>query len=142
MTALLHADLLVRDLERSLAFYVDLLGCSVVDDTALDGPVPAFYSAGAARRMRLVMLRASAGPWGAMLELMQLDPPSVPPGRAAHVSFLVQDLDAACAHLADAGVPLAGPVATVELPRLGASRIAFVLDPDDHLVELVASSSV
>ncbi len=142
VTALLHADLLVRDLERSLDFYVRVLGCTIVDRADLEGPVPAFYSGGAARRMRLVMLRASSGPWGAMLELMQLDPPGAPAAGGAHVSFLVADLDAACARLTDAGVPLAAAAATVALPRLGSSRIAFVRDPDGHVVELVESAPI
>lgn len=142
MSALLHADLMVRDLERSLAFYVGLLACTVVDEAELEGAVPVLYSAGAARRMRLVMLRASSGPWGAMLELMQLDPPCAPAAGGAHVSFLVDDLEASCARLVAAGVPLACPVVTVDLSRLGTSRIAFVRDPDGHLVELVGPVSI
>jgi catechol 2,3-dioxygenase-like lactoylglutathione lyase family enzyme len=139
VTALLHADLLVRDLERSLQFYVGLLGCTVVDQAELEGAVPAFYSHGAARRMRLVMLQVSSGPWGAMLELMQLESPGAPAAGGAHVTFLVADLDAACVRLAEGGVLLAGPVERVDLPRLGSSRIAFVHDPDGHVVELIES---
>lgn len=138
VTALLHADLLVRDLERALAFYVRLLDCAVVDVTTLEGAVPAFYSAGASSRMHLAILRVAPGPWGAMLELMELEPPiAIPPG-GCHVSFLVEDLDAACARLAAGGVALEGAVMQVDLPRLGSSRIAFVRDPDGHIVELVA----
>ena len=142
MKALLHADLFVQDLERSLAFYVGLLSCAVVDDAQLEGAVPLLYSGGAARRMRLVMLRTSPGPWGAMLELMELDPPCAPVTGGAHVSFLVEDLEDSCARLVAAGVPLACPVTEVELPRLGSSRVAFLRDPDGHLVELVGSDPI
>lgn len=150
VTALLHADLIVHDLERALGFYVGQLGCAVADDVVLEGAVPAFYSGGQSGRMRLVMLQVAQGPWGAMLELMAFDPPrrsatappcapELPAAGRAHVSLLVEDLEDTCARLGAAGVAAVSEIMTVALPRLGTSRIVFVRDPDGHLVELVAT---
>jgi catechol 2,3-dioxygenase-like lactoylglutathione lyase family enzyme len=133
--ALAHVDLIVGDLERALAFYVGLLGCEVAADVVLEGAVPAFYGGPAARRMRLVMLRLAR--FGAMIELMALEPPQDATPGSAHPSVVVDDLDATRARLAAAGVAPASEMMTVELPRLGCARIAFVRDPDGYLVELV-----
>ena len=135
MIALAHADLVVADLERALGFYVGLLGGTVADDAVLEGAVPAFYSAGRAARMRLVMIRLA--PFGAMLELMAFDPPLPTVAGGVHVSLLIDDLAATRARLAAARVALVSEVMTVDLPRLGAAQIAFVRDPDGYLVELV-----
>jgi catechol 2,3-dioxygenase-like lactoylglutathione lyase family enzyme len=135
MIALGHADIVVEELARALAFYVDLLGCEIADDTIVDGAVAAFYSGGRARRLRLVMLRLAR--FGAMLELMALEPPRPAVVGSQHVSLLVDDLTATLARLAAAGVAAVSETMDVALPRLGAARIAFVRDPDGYLVELV-----
>ena len=133
--ALAHADVIVSDTDRALAFYVGLLGGAVADDAVLEGAVPAFYSDGRATRMRLTMIRFAAP--GAMLELMSFTPPLPATPGGLHVSLLVGDLAAALARLATAGVAAASELLAVELPRLGRARIAFVRDPDGYLVELV-----
>ena len=138
MIALLHADLVVRDLERALAFYVGLLGGTVADDAVLEGAVPALYTGGRSRRMRLVMVRLA--PFGAMLELMAFEPPATPRAGDVHISLLADDLVATRDRLAAAGIELVGEVMAVSLPALGPSRIAFVRDPDGYLVELVEAT--
>jgi|JI9StandDraft_1071089.scaffolds.fasta_scaffold25698_2 catechol 2,3-dioxygenase-like lactoylglutathione lyase family enzyme len=135
MIAVAHADLIVADVERALAFYVGLLGGAVADDAIVEGEVPAFYTDGRAARMRLVMIRLAR--FGAMLELMAFDPPQPTTAGGVHVTLQVDDLVGTRARLAAAGVPVLGDVMTVALPRLGAARIAFVRDPDGYLVELV-----
>jgi catechol 2,3-dioxygenase-like lactoylglutathione lyase family enzyme len=143
MIALLHVDLVVRDIDRSLPFYVNHFGCSVVEDTVVTGPVPEFYTAGRSSSMRLVFLKASSALFGVMIELMQFGPgvEAPPPVDAAaptgNLTFMVDDVARTLADLDGAGVRPASGVMDVALPKSGAARIAFVRDPDGHLIEIL-----
>lgn len=146
-TLLLHVDLVVKSIERSLAFYVDLLGARVVEDTVVQGTLPQFYSGGAADSMRLVMLRLPCGRFqlGHMIELLELlprdgaTPDAANPGRAPawNLTLSVQNLDETVATLAGAGVELLVPPTVIELPKLGRARLILARDPDGNLVEIV-----
>ncbi len=123
-----HVGMTVSDLDRSLAFYVDLLGLKLV----LRKPTPnggelAFLDAGGG------MLEISAPP----------GPVSTPARQVAgneagmrHLSFTFEDVAETHARLVAAGVE------SVEAPRAAyntemLSRVAFVRDPDGITVELV-----
>lgn len=151
MKKILHVDLLVSDIERSLKFYVGVLGCTVVEDAVVVIPSMAILTRGATDRVRIVMLQTPGAEDGnqPMIELMHLqldDPKKVPTefGSAGAVlpslwsfSLLVYDIEAVIGDLADFGIPTVTPIDVVDLPRLGKTRIVFVRDPDGNLVELV-----
>jgi catechol 2,3-dioxygenase-like lactoylglutathione lyase family enzyme/uncharacterized protein YunC (DUF1805 family) len=119
-----HVTIVVKDLERSRRFYVDVLGMREV-------PRPAFSFAGlwfqaGATQIHLILEFAGSGPAGNLL------PQSQRSSRTHHFAFLVEDAEAALAHLERAGVTiLSGPK-----PRPDGYIQVFVTDPDGHVVEL------
>lgn len=151
MKKVLHVDLLVADVERSLEFYVGVLGCTVVEDAVVEIPSMAILTRGATDRVRIVMLQTPGAEDGgqAMIELMHLQlegGASVPIvyGSAAPAlpsmwsfSLLVYDIESVIGDLADFGIAPVTPLDVVDLPRLGKCRIVFVRDPDGNLIELV-----
>lgn len=122
-----HITLVVKDLERSRQFYVDLLGMQEVDR-------PAFSFAGkwfqAGRtQIHLILEHDQSGPAGVGGEPIS--------SRGHHFALAVEDAHAAAEVLKEQGVPLvSGPK---ERPD-GAVQV-FLGDPDGHLVELCSSPS-
>jgi catechol-2,3-dioxygenase len=115
----------VHDMDRSLAFYGDLLGLAVISPPEMASPV--FLQAGAA---------TAALP--ALVVLVKLPPeaaPFAPPRTLHHLALAVASdrFDAAAARLADQGLT----VRTGRHPILP-SRTLYVDDPDGNEVELIA----
>lgn len=149
MKQVLHVDMLVADMDRSLEFYVGILGCTVVEDATVQIPSMAILTRGATDTLRLVLLRTPGTEEGApMIELMHI------PGASAGVpvrfgsvepplpslwsfSLLVYDIEAVIGDLAEASIGPVTPIDVVRLPRFGTCRVAFVRDPDGNLIELV-----
>ena len=146
---LLHVDLVVSDADRSIAFYAEHLGTTVVEDTVLQGALARFYSNGSADRMRLVLIKLPAGKSqiGQMIELLELRAEQAPSNLRAdggrgrwgirNFTVAVEDLDEAVAALEAKGIQPMIPVTDLELPKLGHSRLTFFQDPDGNIVELV-----
>lgn len=111
----------VRDIDRTLAFFVGSLGLREL--RRRDSPQG---------RFTLVFLGTGAEGDRAEIELThnwdEAEP--YPTGRFfGHLAFEVDDIYATCARLRDAGVTIHRP------PRDG--RMAFVKSPDGHSVELL-----
>jgi catechol 2,3-dioxygenase-like lactoylglutathione lyase family enzyme len=111
---LLHAGLLITDLERSRQFYNRILGLKEKPRPAFDFP-GAWYDLGECE-LHLIVTREALPAAGAR------------PSRDFHVSFLIDDYEATKQALHQAGVPF----------REGSSglRQIFVRDPDGNLIEL------
>jgi catechol 2,3-dioxygenase-like lactoylglutathione lyase family enzyme/uncharacterized protein YunC (DUF1805 family) len=119
-----HATLVVKDLERSRAFYVGVLGMRKV-------PRPAFSFAGlwfqaGATQIHLILEFAGSGPAGNLLPAAQRT------SRTHHLAFLVEDAAAAVEHLRGHGVTIVGG----PHPRPDGYTQVFVTDPDGHVIEL------
>jgi catechol 2,3-dioxygenase-like lactoylglutathione lyase family enzyme/uncharacterized protein YunC (DUF1805 family) len=119
-----HVTLVVKDLNRSRRFYVDVLGMREV-------PRPAFSFAGSwfqagATQIHLILEFSGSGPAG------NLVPPTQRTSRTHHFAFLVDDAVAALAHLEKHQVPLVSS----PKPRPDGYMQVFVTDPDGHVVEL------
>lgn len=120
----LHTMIRVRDLDRSKRFY-RTLGLELVRETE--------YPEG---RFTLVFLKAP-GDEGGEIELThnwdRAEPYSL--GDAwGHIAFAVEDIRATCDALRTQGVTIKrepGPM------KHGTTVIAFLEDPDGHLVELI-----
>jgi catechol 2,3-dioxygenase-like lactoylglutathione lyase family enzyme len=119
-----HVTLVVKDLERSRRFYVNILGMEEV-------PRPGFRFPG---------LWFQAGP--SQIHLIGEHDESGPPGvrapagssisRTNHFAFEVADAYAAAAYLKEVGIPLAaGPKQRPDGPIQ-----LYIQDPDGFLVEL------
>lgn len=121
-----HVGMTVSNIDRSLAFYVDLLGLKLVmRRPARDGHEICFLDAG-----------------GAMLELIgqttgALAAEDIVMGRCglSHLTFRFDSLDEIYTQLKDAGVEF------VEAPRDAENldilrKLAFCRDPDGIMIEL------
>lgn len=120
-----HAGMTVADLDRTIAFYCDLIGLRLVLRKPQKAGELAFLDAG-----------------GGMLEIVGQPgvarSKDVEPGAAGvrHLTFAVTDVDALVATLDAAGVEI------IERPRDAYNtelirRVAFCRDPDGIIVELI-----
>lgn len=116
-----YVVLVVEDLDRSLAFYVDLLGLPMGHRS---GP----YAQLATGRTRLSLFQR-----GAMADT--LGTPIRAPDRDApgfEIGFKVRDVDVSYVELVGRGAEAAVPPTT----RPWGQRTAYLRDPDGHLIEL------
>ncbi len=141
-TAISHIALCTRDLDKSLAFYRDILGMKVLFDGMTDptegGRLQNYQQArhsrrrvslsfGAAQKPTLTITSHPGEPMsGAPLKLDQMG--------ITHFSFTVPDTEALCAELLAKGVPLGGPQASFRNAR-GQIRSFYVYDPDGIIVQ-------
>jgi len=118
-----HVTLVVKDLERSRKFYVDVLGMEPMDRPNFSF-AGSWFQAGTTQ-IHLILEHAESGPAG-------LQDPHGASSRSQHFAFEVADSRQAAQWLTEAGVPiLSGPKARPD----GAVQ-TFVQDPDGHVVEL------
>ena len=130
-----HFGVTVTDLDRAVEFYGEKLGLDVVDRFEVAGP--SFEAAVGVDDAAGRFAHLDAG--GARVELVEYDPEGEEsrdhevnrPG-VKHLGIAVSDLDGLYEDLP-------GDVETVSEPRTTSSgtRILFVRDPEDNLVEVV-----
>ncbi len=132
-----HVGQCVRDLDASRAFYVEVLGFVEIMELDVSGP----QSAKLLRLPDPVVLNAVyLKRDGLVLELLSFGDPQPLPVRErpviepglTHISFGVDDIDAACA------VVVAHGGAVLEETRLDTA--IFVTDPDGQVIELLAGT--
>ncbi len=121
-----HVGMVTGDMDRALDFYCGLLGLRLhLRKVMANGTEVAFLDAGGG------MLEIFAPPGGAA---RATDLPQATAG-ILHITFLIEDVEAAVARLETAGVEIK------ERPRLAVNsevihKLAFVRDPDGIIVEL------
>ncbi|MCY2965625.1 MAG: VOC family protein [Planctomycetota bacterium] len=120
-----HVTLVVDDLERSAAFYVDLLGMRRVERPKFNFP-GLWFQAGATQ-IHLILKHDQSGPAG-----LPLFPHPAGAGRVFHFAFEVPDCRSAVERLKSAGVHVRGG------PSLRPDGFVqtWCHDPDGHVVEL------
>lgn len=135
-----HHGLCVSDLPRALAFYRDGLGFAEVSRLTFSDPGTQRLLGLPGARLEAVYLRRD----GTTLELLHFPQPGTQLARGprpmnqvglTHLSFLVENLDAALAKLSALGATV------LAATRLGADGVGpkaiFVTDPDGTRIELV-----
>jgi catechol 2,3-dioxygenase-like lactoylglutathione lyase family enzyme len=125
-----HVGLTVTDIDRSQAWYREALGLELQLTFELPGEVRgAMLRAGGGARVELFEVP------GAKPGLSFADPPTaMRQAGFGHVAFETDDLDGAYARALDAGAsPVWAPRQSPEPDR----RMAFIHDPDGHLIELI-----
>ena len=142
-SAVSHVAICVRDLERSLGFYRDLLGMRVVLDQVQDttrGNLPHTYKNVHTQR-RVVHLRYGEGDTVPFLVMSEHpgDPPDGEPIKLdqvgiSHISFTVPDVAALARELLAKGAKICGPPDAFTNPS-GPVGSAFFFDPDGILVQ-------
>ena len=135
---LTHMGICVSDLERSLRFYRDVLGCTEVGRLDLQGEPTATLNGMPDVKVRLIFLERD----GWRIELFQFSEPDwIGPQEArpmnqlglTHLAFRV-DLDAVCDQIEQAGGRLLSGT-RLDLP--GGTRVIMALDPDGIRLELL-----
>ncbi|MEZ6065857.1 MAG: VOC family protein [Planctomycetaceae bacterium] len=119
-----HVTLVVKDLERSRRFYVDVLGMEQVDRPAFrfEG---LWFQAGTTQ-IHLILEHPESGPAQVFV------PEQCQISRTRHFAFEVDDALAATDRLREAGFTIvAGPKQRPDGPTQ-----VYLFDPDQNLVEL------
>jgi lactoylglutathione lyase len=130
-----HTGFVVSDMDRSLNFYRDLLGFTVVDDVQREGEYLETMVGVPGARVRTVFLDACGHP----IELVQylsgpagpVSAPSNAPGKG-HLSFWTSDIEADYDYLRTQGVEF---VSSPQYGPTGGAAVYF-LDPDGITLEL------
>lgn len=137
-----HTGLQVRDLERSLAFYRDILGFELVFAWNPRAPYIAELVGYPDVDLHAAILRPPNS--DVFLELLEyrgvervpVDTRTANPGTA-HTAYYVDDLDALYAELVARGVEsVSSPVTPTIGPNEG-GRAVYLIDPDGIRVELI-----
>lgn len=137
-----HTSFTVSSIERSRAFYCDLLGCELLSRVEQKGEWVATIFGYEEGRIRLAVLRTPGSEH--LIELIEfVAPPGAPAPieprfvGAGHLCFLVDDLDAEYERLRVAGVDsFVSPPVEGERADGGRWSALFLRDPDGILVEL------
>ena len=140
-SAVHHIGLTVKDLKRSIDFYV-LLGAELVSQSAdFHGPMADRILALPDAHFDSALLRMPAGDY---LELLAFQHPAGNPLRfnpsdpaASHVGFLVDNIAETFRHLRASGVEFnSEPQEILEGPMQG-MKFVYARDPDGAILELV-----
>ena len=137
-----HTGITVSNLERSLAFWRDVLGFEFSHTAHQKGEFAEEITGVEGAELKLAVLRA---PDGHKIELLEY---LAPPDRkhvnvrpcdvgAVHVALLVDDLDAVLERIAAFGWKAAGkPQLLTKGPNAG-KRVVYVRDPDGTTIEFM-----
>ncbi|MHA3770962.1 VOC family protein [Verrucomicrobiota bacterium sgz303538] len=118
---LLHTRYRVQDLEKTVAFYRDVLGLEEVRRST------------SPRGSHLVFLKAPGSEEEIEITKYDASGPVIVGPDLTHLAFEVEDMDAFAKHAASKGYPLSdGPT-----PTSSGSIIAFVDAPEGYEVELI-----
>ena len=141
-----HTGLSVSDLDRSIAFYRDLLGLELVAQWDSSQPYLRTVVGFPDGELRIALLRlpGEAGAAGHHLELLEYrvprgergDPRTCNPGNV-HVAFMVEDLDATYHELRAKGVRFKSAPVEVTHGRNRGAKAVYLLDPDDITLEMM-----
>jgi len=137
-----HTGITVSNLERSLAFWRDILGFELSHTAHQTGAMAKEITGVAGAELKLAVLRA---PGGHKIELLEY---LAPPDRkrlalepcdvgSVHVALLVDDLDAVLESIAASGWKAAGKPQTLKTGPNAGKRVVYVRDPDGTTIELM-----
>ena len=134
-----HIGIVVSDLERSIYFYRDLLGLSIVREMDESGN----YIDNILSLNKVVVNTVKmASNDGNLIELLYFRSPSkrINTNRKineigySHIAFTVQDIDSEYQYLLQKGVKFNAPP---QYSPDGYAKVTFCKDPDGSLIELV-----
>jgi glyoxylase I family protein len=131
ITGLHHITLLVADVERSLAFYRNVLGLRLVKQTVNDDD-------SSARHLIFGDEDGKPGTLITCLEYPDLEQGTVGRGSTHHFALAVEseaELAAWRDYLASRGIP------ATEVMERSDFKSLYVRDPDGHIVEIATTSS-
>lgn len=137
-----HTGITVSNLERSLAFWRDMLGFELSHTAHQKGELAEEITGVEGAEIKLAVLKTTGGHKIELLEYLapadrkrtNLRPCDV---GSVHVALLVEDLDAVLAKIAASGWLAAGKPQTLKTgPNVG-KRVVYVRDPDGTTIEFM-----
>jgi catechol 2,3-dioxygenase-like lactoylglutathione lyase family enzyme len=137
-----HTGITVSNLERSLAFWRDVLGFELSHTAHQKGEMAQEITGVQGAEIKLAVLKA---PRGHKIELLEYLAPadrkrvSLRPCDvgSVHVALLVEDLDAVLAQIAASGWKAAGKPQTLTAGPNAGKRVVYVRDPDGITIEFM-----
>jgi catechol 2,3-dioxygenase-like lactoylglutathione lyase family enzyme len=146
VAGILHTGLTVSDLDRSIAFYRDLLGLELIAQWDSSQPYLRAVVGYPDAELRIALLRLpqrgdAPSPHVELLEYRQPrgtrgDAHTYHPGNA-HIAFMVDDLDATYARLKAQGVRFKSAPVQVTHGRNTGAKAVYLFDPDDITLEMI-----
>jgi catechol 2,3-dioxygenase-like lactoylglutathione lyase family enzyme len=138
-----HTGITVSNLERSLAFWRDVLGFEFSHTAHQTGEMAREITGVAGAEIKLAVLKA---PGGHKIELLQyLAPPDQKNNvdlrpcdvGSVHVALLVDDLDVVLKSIVASDWKAAGEPQTLKSGPNAGKRVVYVRDPDGITIELM-----
>jgi catechol 2,3-dioxygenase-like lactoylglutathione lyase family enzyme len=138
-----HTGITVSNLERSLAFWRDILGFELSHTAHQTGEMAKEITGVAGAELKLAVLKA---PNGHKIELLEYLGPSDRKGQASlrpcdvglvHVALLVDDLRPLLERIAALGWKAAGEPQTLQTGPNAGKRVVYVRDPDGTTIEFM-----
>jgi len=138
-----HTGITVSNLERSLAFWQDVLGFELSHRAHQAGEMASEITGVAGAEIKLAVVKA---PGGHKIELLEY---KAPPDRkqhvdlrpcdvgSVHVALLVDDLDAVLNAIAASGWKAAGKPQTLQSGPNAGKRVIYVRDLDGTTIEFM-----
>ncbi len=141
ITAADHTGITVRNVERSLAFWRDVLGFEVSHRPHQSGELASEITGVPGAEISIAVLKG----YGHRIELLEylapadrqhLRPRPCDVG-SVHVAFVVDDLDAVLSAIAASGWQAAGQPQTLQVGPNAGWRVVYVRDPDGTTIEFM-----
>ncbi len=138
-----HTGITVSNLERSLAFWRDVLGFELSHTAHQTGKLAKEITGVADAEIKLAVLKT---PGGHKIELLEY---LAPPDRKqhihlrpcdvghVHVALIVNDLDTVLEKIAQSGWKAAGKPQTLKMGPNAGKRVVYVRDPDGTTIEFM-----
>jgi glyoxylase I family protein len=144
--AVAHIGITVRNMDRALRFYRDLLGLKVLGDITIEGDEADILTREKGVKLRVAYLRSEKDLKGPPLELLHFVEPAgegkgpyprlTNPG-ITEVAFWVRDIEQTYAELGTRGVRFLSPPQLFELEGYGKAKAVYFWDPDGTILELI-----
>lgn len=145
---ILHHGLTVSDLDRSVAWYCEVIGLKEVHRQTGDNDYTRTLVGVPGAKIRVAQLsfagRAGSWPSSHVLELIEYEKkrgahvrPLPNDVGAGHIAFVVDDIDIICQRVKASGANLRNDPVTVSEGINRGSRACYLHDPDGHTLELM-----
>ena len=137
-----HTGITVSNLERSLAFWRDVLGFELSHRAHQTGELAALITGVAGAEILIAVVKAP----GHKIELLEYRAPADRKGEAdlrpcdvgsVHVALTVNDLDAVLETIVSSGWKAAGKPQTLTVGPNAGKRVIYVRDPDGTTIEFM-----
>jgi len=138
-----HTGITVSNLERSLAFWRDVLGFELSHTAHQTGEMAREITGVAGAEIKLAVVKA---PGGHKVELLEYLGPADRKRQAdlspcdagsVHVALIVEDLDAVLGAINASGWKAAGKPQTLQSGPNAGKRVVYVRDPDGTTIEFM-----